>query len=236
MSANWKRISLIQSAYLKEMKCGKVKRSAASRLKPCPSVPAIKLNGLSGCPICPMSERPRPAWPTRGRHLKSGGNSWSLPIGLPVNLCHVQFVAGVIGRFWTRFTSSVRDAAAVFSECLGSAVMKPCSRSVFAVQPQCDAMNLPCACSGSAVLMQHFAWRGCWQLAIRHFALLLLPSPGLACPETHCTHHPINAEWNIKGYCVAGLFLGVFRCRTRLRSVLHFVETCCVRRTRPQHR
>jgi len=121
------------------------------------------------------------------RHLKSGGNSWSLPIGLPVNLCHVQFVAGVIGRFWTRFTSSVRDAAAVFSECLGSAVMKPCSRSVFAVQPQCDAMNLPCACSGSAVLMQHFAWRGCWQLAIRHFALLLLPSPGLACPETRCT-------------------------------------------------
>lgn len=45
--------------------------------------------------------------------------------------------------------------------------MKPCSRSVFAVQPQCDAMNLPCACDGSAVLMQHFARSGCWQLAIR---------------------------------------------------------------------
>lgn len=82
--------------------------------------------------------------------------------------------------------------------------MKPCSCSVFAVQPQCDAMNLQRACSLSAVPKQHFAWRGYWQFAIRPLALLPLPSPGLACPEMHCIHHSINAEWNIKG---------VLRCR-----------------------
>lgn len=93
--------------------------------------------------------------------------------------------------------------------------MKPCSCSVFAVQPQCDAMNLQRACSLSAVSKQHFAWRGCWQFAVRTLALLLLPSPGLACPETHCTHHPINAEWNIKGYCAAGVFFGCFSLRDK---------------------
>ncbi len=163
---------------------------------------------------------------------KRVGSNWLLPIEPQVSQYPSRFGAEEIGGFSTRSASLAPDEGAQSSEKPRSAVLLQCSCSVVAVIVSCGEVTVQCRRSFCVVQAQCPRRSAAWSTERKKFLALIHRLN----PETHCTTPSTTDEWNIKGYCATGVFRGVFRCGTRRRSVLHFMKTCCVCRTRPQHR